>query len=130
MPLSRSFCIIFFALALAVVDVNGQTAPVNELDPKYTPNSTSPFSRQRNKRGQYEETEVTIKNAIKFCPTMLIRQKAAFFYERKIIEGFSINVGIGKAFGPDFIQNNYFTSYKAQNPSTTRITPTELLNNG
>jgi hypothetical protein len=128
MPALKHTILLLLSWMLVSTPVIAQTLPPSELDTKYTPNESSPFSKQRNKKGEYEVTEVTIRNAIKFAPTLLIRQKAAIFYERRIVEGLALNVGIGKAFGVDFLQNNYFTSYKTQT-ETTRMGPTTLLQN-
>ena len=53
----------------------------NELDKKYTPPQNSIFNNLNVKNNQSSSgREVEIKNAIKFCPTLLLRQKVAFFY--------------------------------------------------
>lgn len=77
----------------------------NELDKKYTPPQNSIFNNLNVKNNQSSSgSEVEIKNAIKFCPTLLLRQKVAFFYEREITKGFSFNVGLGKGFGSDIFE--------------------------
>lgn len=87
----------------------GQTvvpAKDNEFDKKYTPAQSSIFNNlnRKNKENPSGGSSIDIKNSIKFSPTMLLRQKIGFFYERQVAEGFSVEFGLGKAFGRDVIE--------------------------
>lgn len=77
----------------------------NEFDQKYTPAKGSIFNDlgvTRNSKSS--ESEVNIKNSIKFIPTAMFRQKILFTYQREIYKGFSAGLVLGKAFGRDYIQ--------------------------
>ncbi len=82
-----------------------------ELDRKYTPNQNSIFNTLYKKPGQSSSGDAAdIKNAIKYTPTFLFRQKLLFSYEREITDGVSVIGGLGKAFGDDIFQSVYFTT--------------------
>jgi hypothetical protein len=122
--------LIFTGLLLsAFASLRAQTAPTpaNELDNKYRPNESSPFSQLTKKQGEKEQTDLS--NAFKYCPTMLFRQKVVFFYERKLVHGFTINLGLGKAFGNDPIQSAFFTAWEYQ-PNDQELGPDEFFNYG
>jgi hypothetical protein len=66
-----------------------------------------------------------LKNRIKFYPTMLIRVKPFFAYERTLRKHMSIQLGIGKAFGKDvFLESNFNIN---RGPSGNFLSPAELL---
>lgn len=82
----------------------------NELDKKYTPNTASIFNGAGKKPSEsYGGNETEIKNVIKFSPTLLLRQRAMLFYERELLESFTMHVGIGKPFGSDVFQRAFFS---------------------
>jgi hypothetical protein len=98
----------------------------NELDKKYTPPENSIFnSANKSNVTTRGSNDITIKNAIKLFPTMLFRQKVLFAYERSIVNGFTLQFGIGKSFGKDFLELVYFQlkddSYDVNSPSFSNI---------
>lgn len=101
--------------------------PENPLDKKYTPGNNTIFNIQGSKN-PLRTSDVTVKNIIKFCPTMLLRQKVSFYYERQIIKGFAMQVGIDKAFGDDVFQRTFFglKDYKSLDDV---LNPDDLLKN-
>jgi hypothetical protein len=108
--------------------VSGQVTG-NELDKKYAPNTNSTFNNLASKsKDSYSSSDITIKTAIKFCPTMLARQKAFFLIERKIAGGASIIAGVGKAFGNDGIQSFYLAEL-AETRSPQSLSPGTILLN-
>jgi hypothetical protein len=89
-------------------------------DKKYTPNKNSIFNNLLTKNTEPGSSGTTeIRNVIKFCPTLLLRQKVALFYERDIASAFSINFGIGKAFGNDYLQYLYLSAFSDFNTGST-----------
>ncbi len=101
-----AFLLLFFSSRL----LQSQTTDP-ELDKKYTPNENSPFNMtQINRDGGGSEKEVSFGNSLKYTPTMLIRQKLYFSYERRLFKPVTIILGVGKAFGGDFIQGTYLGS--------------------
>ena len=111
MTLTRHIYALIFVLISGFV--LGQTVlPKNELDDKYTPNASSMFNNLVKKA--YDENayvEIEFKNVARFCPTMLIREKVFFAYERTLYKGLVGVAGIGKAFGKDVLQNSYFAIF-------------------
>ena len=104
--------------------------PKNDLDSKYTPNPSSIFNNLVKK--SYDEnsyTEIEFKQLVKFCPTMLARQKVCFFYEREIVKGFVGTAGIGKAFGRDVFQNGFFTLNLSSFSNPLLLSPQDALSN-
>jgi hypothetical protein len=85
-----------------------------ELDKKYTPGQNSIFNELHKKNTAPSSSNAEIKNTIKFCPTLVFRQKVVFFYEREIAKGFSFHTGIGKAFGADVFEQFYFNAFSGQ----------------
>lgn len=84
----------------------------NEFDKKYTPSQNSLFNNLNKKNNQSSNSSsIEIKNSVKYCPTILLRQKVVFFYERQVSNGLSINFGIGKAFGKDFMEQVYLSGF-------------------
>lgn len=103
----------------------------NELDKKYTPPLNSIFNNLNAKTNKSSSgNDVEIKNAIKFCPTLVLRQKVVFFYEREITKGFSINAGLGKAFGEDVFEKTFFDEFSlADNYEGKYLSAGALLEN-
>jgi hypothetical protein len=100
--------VVFITSFLLSLNCLSQTVVTDsEMDKKYAPNENSIFNTTRKKGadGKSYVPEIIIKNSVKFCPTMLVRQKALFVYERKIKDGFSASFGLGKAFGDDLFQS-------------------------
>lgn len=110
---------------------DGQTSPQkdNGFDEKYSPAQNSIFNNTRKKNQDSPSGSIDIKNSIKFCPTMLFRQKAVFFYEREITSGLAVNVGLGKAFGKDVIESLFFDEFSTNSVPYT-LSPGEMLVNG
>jgi hypothetical protein len=108
----------FFLTAILIYSFsfNAQVVPDrdNDFDKKYTPGPNSPFNSRNNNSNSSSSSEVTFKNAIKFCPTMIFRQKVGFYYERQVTKGFSFTGGLGKAFGPDIFEQLYFQEFSVQ----------------
>jgi hypothetical protein len=100
--------------------------PQNEFDKKYTPDPNSLFNSGKKSNQSSYSSDVTIKNGIKFCPTMLIRAKAAFYYERALFKGVALQLGIGKAFGKDIVQMTGFAFASGFKGSNT-LRPDEIL---
>ena len=99
----------------------------NELDKKYTPPQNSLFNNLNIKNNQSSSgNDVEIENAIKFCPTLLLRQKVVFFYEREITKGFSINAGLGKAFGEDLFEKAFLELF-SNNYENKQLSAGDLL---
>jgi hypothetical protein len=117
---------LFLFILVSLRAQTGTTTP-NELYNKYKPNESSPFSQLTRKAG--EEVESDLSNAFKYCPTMLFRQKIMFFYERKLVNGFTMNLGIGKAFGNDPIQSAFFTQWQFDSDNQ-ELGPDEFVNYG
>ena len=94
--------------------IQGQEAiedPNIKLDKKYTPNQNSVFSSNSKHSGSAVSSgDITIKNLVKFCPTALFRQKAILYYEFDLINGLTLNAGVGKSFGEDFFQKTYLST--------------------
>ena len=113
------------------LNLRSQTVTDNELDKKYTPNSTSIFNKFTKKsNGTYSSSspEVTFSNCIKFNPLLFLRQKIGIFYERKITGGLSVVGGIGKAFGPDAIQNfAYEINVSGLNSPPGNLSPSQII---
>jgi hypothetical protein len=109
--------------------VEAQTSlPKNDLDDKYTPNASSMFNNLVKKA--YDENsyvEIEFKNAVKFWPIMLAREKAFFTYERTVVKGLVGVAGIGKGFGQDVFQKVYFAIGDPENGSAMTIN--QALNN-
>lgn len=100
----------------------------NEFDKKYSPPPNSIFNKTNKKNNESSgSSEITIKNSIKFSPTMLARQKVGFFYERSITDGFSATFGLGKAFGRDFIEAVGMDAFTLEDYSSNTATPGSLL---
>lgn len=99
--------IVFLLFLFVPVCMQSQMVDT-ELDKKYTPNENSPFNLAQIKRdGGITEPEITFANSLKYCPTMLIRRKLYFSYERRLFKPLTLTIGAGKAFGGDFIQGTY-----------------------
>jgi hypothetical protein len=122
---SRVFiCFIFLSFFLNAQVINERD---NELDKKYTPPQSSLFNNLNVKNNHSSSgNEVEIQNAIKFCPTLLLRQKVVFFYEREITKGFNINGGLGKAFGEDPFEK-IFLELLSNNYENKQLSAGELL---
>lgn len=110
MEVVRKKIFIFYSILLCCIQAFGQDNQIahdNEQDKKYTPNTNSIFNKLNKRQDQSSSSEINIKNTIKFCPTMLIRQKVMFYYERDLGQGFTLNLGIGKSFGDDVLQKTF-----------------------
>lgn len=122
---SRLYIGFLFLNFFIVAQVTNQRD--NELDKKYTPPQSSLFNNLNIKNNQSSSgSDVLIKNAIKFCPTLLFRQKVGFFFEREITNGFSINAGLGKAFGEDIFEKA-FLSFSSDESENKQLSAGDLL---
>lgn len=101
----------------------------NELDRQYAPNPSSIFNNTQKKSYESYDNSTSIKNVIKFSPTLLLRQRAALFYEREMFRGVSANIGIGKPFGNDIFQNAFFSLGSVFNYSSS-LSPGDVVGNG
>jgi hypothetical protein len=100
---------LLFSISLPLL---AQVESDADRDRKYTPNQSSVFNELGKKKGPSSTgTEIDIKNSIQFCPTILARQKVLFIYERALGDIVSMNFGLGKAFGNDFMQSTYFSAF-------------------
>lgn len=107
-----------------------ETAPKNELDNKYTPNASSIFNTMK-KSGDGispSNVDITFKQGIKFYPFTLFRQKVYMSYEREIVKGFAVDLGVGKSFGNDLLQNVFLTSLSSFDVNNV-LTPENALGN-
>lgn len=123
---------ISLLLFLSFISVcTGQTElPKNELDNKYTPNASSMFNNLVKKSyDQNSYTEVEFKNAVKYFPIALARQKVFFTYERALYKGLVVSGGLGKAFGRDVFQNAFLTSSLSGFNEITYMSPDDALTN-
>lgn len=118
---------VFFLLCSSSFAQDKEPVPENPLDKKYTPGNNTIFNMQGSKN-PLRTSDVIVKNVIKFCPTMLFRQKVSFYYEREIIKGFSMQVGVYKAFGDDVFQKTFF-GLKDYTSLSDVINPSQLLRN-
>lgn len=122
---SRLYIGFLFLNFFIVAQVTNQRD--NELDKKYTPPQSSLFNNLNIKNNQSSSgSDVLIKNVIKFCPTLLFRQKFVFFYEREVAKGFSINAGLGKAFGEDPFEKA-FLSLSSNDSKNKQLSAFDLL---
>lgn len=107
----------------------------NELDKKYTPpqssifNNLGPKNNSSSSPSSNYDDEVTIKNAIKFVSTAIFRQKLIFNYQREVYNGLSLNIGFGKAFGRDYIQQVGTTLLEFSNFQQDRLNAYEIIDN-
>jgi hypothetical protein len=96
--------VLAIATVLAALPMHSQvTEP--ELDKKYTPNESSIFNTLLKRNESSSSPEITFYNSLRFCPTMLIRQRIGILYERKIFDGLSLGIGAAKIFGNDVFEN-------------------------
>lgn len=127
------FLKLIFIVALLFIGFKGQSQVIvpekdNEFDKKYTPGQNSIFNNLNKKKSESNSGDIEIKNSIKFCPTMIFRQKVGFFYEREILKGIAINFGLGKAFGEDVFEQLFLSTFsELYTPNT--ITAGDLLVN-
>ncbi len=103
----------------------------SELDKKYTPNESSVFNNLRAKNNGPADrvTEVTFRNNIKFCPTILLRQKLFLNYEIKAYDGIAFALGFGKSFGNDYFQSLNIATQSFNSNSDLVLNPDEILLN-
>lgn len=98
---------LYFFLFLSAVNFSlAQDAPPqgNDLDKLYTPDKNSVFNNEAGSGSQAKNktvNEINISNAVKFNFGLLVRNTAAFFWERKIANQFTIQPGIGVCYGKD-----------------------------
>jgi hypothetical protein len=113
----EKIAIVFYFLLgiqLSYAQVRQPPKEKNGLDDKYALPPASPFNTS-NKNKSENSSEVTIKNTVKYCPTLLLRQKTGFFYERKIGDAVSLTLGVGKAFGKDIIEAEGMDAFSLRN---------------
>jgi hypothetical protein len=122
------FRISFIIFVLASGRGLAQTPGGNELDSKYTPNSSSVFNNSVRKNNDPNgSADISFHQALKFSPTLLARQKVALFYER----GFgavTACLGLGKAFGKDILQDIGFTAFTDFYDAKV-LAPGDIVNN-
>jgi hypothetical protein len=99
-----------------------------DQDKKYTPNPSSIFNSMNKKREDGGSSDIIIKNMFSYCPTALFRQKAMFFYQRDMGQGIVVNLGLGKAFGDDVLQQILLAA-KSLGADNTSLTPYDMLDN-
>ena len=95
-----------FLLTLQGLLTAQNTKGNNELDNKYSPSENSIFNSLHKKRNNSNSVAeaIDLENAVNFTPTMLLRRKIFFNYERKVGDDFVVSLGLGKALGGDFFQ--------------------------
>jgi hypothetical protein len=81
---------------------SGQGSSGSEMDNKYTPNQSSIFNNLYRKNSDL--TSGYAANYIKFYPLALLRQKVLLSYQRSVVNGLAVELGLGKAFGTDIFQ--------------------------
>ncbi|MES2679624.1 MAG: hypothetical protein V4635_07050 [Bacteroidota bacterium] len=108
----------------------GQDKPQidGDQDKKYTPNPSSIFNSLNKKREDGGSSDVTIKNMITYCPTALFRQKVMFYCHRDLGQGIVVNLGLGKAFGDDVLQQ-VFLGIKSVTSDYTVLSSYDMLSN-
>jgi hypothetical protein len=119
---STFIAVLIFCTTFSVA----QTNPENEFDKKYTPGENSIFNSLNKKNERSYSSSIEIKNGLKLCPTALFRSRVLFYYERQIYKGLALNLGVGKAFGKDFLQYTYFSAFNSGR-STNNLTSSDLL---
>ncbi|MBA2610596.1 MAG: hypothetical protein H0U95_01405 [Bacteroidetes bacterium] len=124
--LSVKRSIIIFVLIFRTVLSVAQINPENELDKKYRPSENSIFNSLNKKNEKSYSSSIEIKNGLNFCPTALFRSRVLFYYEREIYKGLVFNIGVGKAFGKDFLQYTYFATFNSGHLNNT-LTPSDIL---
>jgi hypothetical protein len=94
--------IMMFVARVAVAQTT-PAVPGNELDKMYTPDKNSIFNRGEGSNASKSEDspDIEFKNSIKFNVALLIRNTAAFFYERALSDVISIQVGLGNCYDKD-----------------------------
>lgn len=127
--LKYSFFAFIFLLGFVA---QAQHVPVdNELEKKYTPNSNSIFNDLQRKQSEISGgSSSSFKNAIKFTPTALLRQKVLFWYERELFSKFTVNLGVGKPFGKDIMQQVWFALFNEFTPRTDYVAVGKMQENG
>lgn len=122
---------LIFILIFCYTALSSQTQlPPNELDNKYTPNGSSIFNNAVKKsydKNSYDEIEFI--QVVKYCPTMLARQKVCFLYERSFAKGFVATGGLGKAFGRDIFQDGFFVLGLSRFSNNSVLSPEDALSN-
>ena len=121
---------VVFLLNALLVKSQQPEAPKNELDAKYTPNASSIFNTMKKSGDGISPSNVDIsfKQAVKFYPFTFFRQKVYLSYERELFKGLSLDLGVGKAFGTDFLQNTFLTSFSSFKESNV-LDPTSVFDN-
>jgi hypothetical protein len=129
MKFRYNITIFLFVFSLSVGKAQTDL-PKNELDTKYTPNASSMFNNLVKK--SYDEnsyTEIEFKDMVNYSPTMLVREKIFFVYERDVYKGIALTAGLGKAFGKDFVQNAWHTLNISNFSDITVLSPQQALSN-
>lgn len=78
----------------------------NDLDKMFVPDKNSIFNSEKNDEDGSDYLLVDVKNIIKFNPAMLPRSIAAFYYERRLSEQFSLQGGLGICFNKDRVMGS------------------------
>lgn len=88
-----------------------QVTPLNDLDKKYQPSENSIFNKSKRKSEISRTGLIELNNCIKFSPTAILSRKILFLYERQIVDGFTFNLGVGKAFDADRVSRILFSEF-------------------
>ena len=129
---SRKFFLLAFLLASLCVFAQDNPLEKNEQDKIYTPDKNSIFSNgATGSSDNSSHPESEIHNAIKFNPTLLLlRNITAFYYERSITNGLTVQGGFGVCNNSDKImQVGVAGDILLSQPKST-IRPDEIMSKG
>ena len=122
--------ILFFVLFAVTACMQNASAQSNDLDKQYTPDKNSVFNNKSSaSSGKGEEDISDINNAFKFNIGLLIRSTAAFFWERKISSGITIQPGLGVCYSKDKLMGILGEDFNIT-PSTSSVPLASLIAQG
>lgn len=130
MNFKRIIVFLYFAFAGSISaqsQENSQESNTN-LDKKYTPNQNSIFNilNKKTSPSSYKGGAVTVQNFIKYSPAALGRRKILFYYERNLVQGLSLNIGLGKAIGEDIFQKTYLKNFANVTSNGIQVRASEI----
>ncbi|MFL5753197.1 MAG: hypothetical protein ACJ76F_07315 [Bacteroidia bacterium] len=126
--------LILFFLSLALFSFSQEEKPgkPNDLDKQYTPDKNSILgSSKASSSNSGGGSGGDIQNIVKFNFALLARSTFAVFYERRIVEGFSVQGGVGYCYNKDRAQ--YFLSQGEDIPlseTSTSLSMGRIIKNG
>lgn len=103
----------------------------NEADKKYTPNPNSIFNNlsKKNSDNGGGSDDITFRNSIGVCPTMIARQKVFVSGAFDLGHGICLNPGIGKSFGRDYLESAFLSIFSFGDYDDKVITAGALFTN-